>query len=248
MIEVKKTLHGCHEVISQWRSMNREDHNTPVQKRRLLIMDAFLKAAERRALKVSYTVQKQGFYVTITKDRDSVEFGVREKHKREKEKITDPKKDYFKKGYNNVLVPTGVLILTINPGYKDYRPAELQDQDGHPLEQQLQDAMKALEKSFLAQQDRRLEREKWHHEREERAAYLRDLEEKKKQEQQKKDLLEDKVNCHLRASNIRNYVSEVLQANKDGKINLQNAELLAWKTWALAYADDLDPIVSKGPL
>jgi len=68
------------------------------------------------------------------------------------------------------------------------------------------------------------------------------------QEQSRKAELETKASDWKKAGDIRAYIEAIDKSYLNKQIALESERFLTWKEWALAHANDLDPIVSGNPL
>jgi hypothetical protein len=238
-----KALNGYREITKSWLF---HDNRQPTQKRRLLIIETVLKEAEKRNLKTSYVPNKQ-LAVTITKGQDKILFGVRERQKRAKQKV-DSKRNYISQEYENVLIPTGKLVLFVDPGYKTYLPAELSDRENIPLEHQFENIMSLLERALAAQHSRRLKKEEWNRQYQEKAKEQARLEKEQKNELQRRAALETKVLNYKKAQDIRGYIEDVQKAAHEKRVTINEEALLNWVKWAHDYADKLDAILINQPI
>ncbi len=210
--------------------------------RTLLILDAVIKAMEKRNYSVKSTEDKGE--VTILDEK--VSFAISEKVTRyelkvsPEEKAKDPYKYYYRYAYKS----SGTLTLSIWLGsYSAWRTWK--DNRKKTVEDCLQDFMIGLIETAEAIKRSRLEKQlredRWRRERENKYERQRQAEEEKSRQEH----LEQQADNWQKAQQIREFIMAMEQ--KCQPID-PSSERAGWIVWATNYANRLDPLKGLGTL
>lgn len=204
----------------------------------LRVMDALLRALERRGLKVKLREKggrREGTYVVV--DGEEVAFGIYERLERVKvpqEHPWDPSSKWQ---------PTGKLALRIYCGNN-----LTEDSKRKRLEERLNEFVAKLHQAAAKHKQNRVEaaeRERYWAEQRVRE-HQRQQEELAERERQRKaaaelQQLEETVSRWRRANDIREFVAAVIAEHNEGGGIAEDSELERHLNWALDAADILDP-------
>lgn len=203
--------------------------------RGLKIMDTVIKALEGRGVKVSVEIErdeKPFTYALI--DGEKVIFSLQEGLKIVK--LEPAKYSYMTQEF----VPTGVLSLCI----KNYFLTGMQTKwtDGkEKLEQKITAFLNGLffSAAYLKKQtgEREAERQRWEAERKEEERRLLYIEEEK----QRLQVLEQQAQAWQKSRGLRSFIRAAIK--RKGTYEPES-EFGRWVSWAIAYADRLDPLAS----
>lgn len=211
----------------------------------LRIMDAFVRACERRGYQPSLFGKAAGLKLTI--DGQVVIVGIQEKTKQQIRPRTDWEQRGFEKGWYKrepyTLVPTGRLALQIRSshggGYVSYELIEgantpLEESLGRFMSKVLEDAAqsKAREEQWARQCEEAAQRERLRLEEEAR----------ERKEQEKADQWDSWMADWHKAQEVRAFARAIEE--RHGPIEA-GGELAEWLAWAERYAERLDPL-TKG--
>ncbi len=269
-IEVSAELRGQHKLVAQVQSTlqhartddagiliarSRSHLDLKVTRdtldRALRIADAMIKALEQNGIRIAVReTDDQGQdrrRTTATVFGEKIAFDLTEKVTRSERPLTREEKQklakdpYFWIRDKYAYSPTGNLRLRIVESYLPFR-ASWADGKRHRVEDHLTDFAKAL---VLVANKRRLDRaeaERRQKAWEEEARRRREAEEAWELEQKRRkalDLLEERW---LKSCRIRQFAATVEQAAAQaGATASDGDELQRWLTWAISYADALDP-------
>jgi hypothetical protein len=231
--------------------------------RALRIMDTLVKAFEAREFSVSVTPGEEGYTSVrvfgeevpfwMEETVDAVERPLTEEEKKDKAKFSWM---YRSPQYNHVL--SGRLALRIGSARYSGIRRKVADSARRRLEDCLNKFVEVAVLGAERQQSERLKRERREREWEEQARLRREEEERRRKEQEKVERLTQQVKDWVQSRRIREYVADIqaITANP-GKWNFSGIPLPKWTSWALEYADKIDPVapirkdrqaeVQKGP-
>jgi hypothetical protein len=265
-VTVAEALRNPHRITSKWLEQQRRDreiaksdpliarlHRTSpaeeaIQKRRIRIIDALLKALEARGFKVRAEHEYGHSPILIDHEGDTVTIAVAERLTHQRRRLTKEEKQSRRYSENQEWTqsasPTGELRLSIKHGGYG-RDAEVADRPDLQLEQQLNAAIGEVIKGMWQVKKRRQEHQE--SERLRRAAEARRLEQERmeKLEQSRKKHLLHMARRRRDAAEIRDYIQHVAAAVESNLLQAQVDEFANWRSWALSVADELDPIASR---
>jgi hypothetical protein len=209
--------------------------------RALRIMDALLKALEKRGFSVQIVMEGKDAKTKVRIDEDEVKIRLDERTRRvERKPKSGEKWVYPQYGF----LPTGHFTLRIDSYLGDGAQLSWSDGKQQRLEERLNDFVVGLVAWAEREKERRQERE--HREREWKEAEQRRLESKRRQEEENARIgeLERKVVAWVKSGQVRDFVTAV-RARMDEADEVEDREALErWTEWALAYADRLDPLLN----
>ena len=260
-IEVKKRLHSAHPLVkttqSQLLEANQDDYcrvqsgndsnlrvNISPQsvKRGMLILDALVKALEKRGFPVTAS---NGYGQTSILDED-LRFKLEEPAKRIEIKLTtrqkarieaDPWHHYRKYAYE----PSGCLFLKIET-YTCGTKQILKDRKNHKIEDCLNQFIIYLIEGAIALRARRLEEQKRAEEYRRRQQEWEEAKQRYDDELARVQKLEEDSANWAKSQQIRSYIKAAIQhANNDEPIDFASGDFEQWVNWATAQADRLDP-------
>lgn len=210
---------------------------SPVQAHRaLLIMDAILKASEKRGYNVTVSSGHQGEETRIVKEGEEVRVSLYEHIRKVKQELTpeEKKKPPYLLSIPDKYQSDGKLTVKINVRWSSYQ--KWSDRKNEPLENRLNDivaAIVALLESLVYEKRRREEEERH------RQEVIRQREEEKR----KREQLEADVYQWRKSENIRDYLDayETKLIKEKGRIISGSSEA-EWLKWAREYASNLNPL------
>jgi hypothetical protein len=224
--------------------------------RSLRILDAILKALDRRGIPVS--VVKSGNPRIQTKVLDeTIGFRLAEETKRQERGPTAAKKkeDEWRARFAGLYsthprydwVPSGKLVLEITNGHGVRR--RWSDLGHRRVEQLLNGFVVGLARAAESVKHERVLAERRRQEWEEQQRRLREAELRRREEERRRleeesgiGGLEAQIDRWTKAEKIRAYVVAVKTAYAQRNVNIdQGSELDEWLKWALRRADALDP-------
>jgi hypothetical protein len=247
-VKVPATLSNPHRIISGWLHDSRQkmrdarydswSHNldTPVDKthldkRRLRILSALFKALEERGFKLT-AGEAYRRSVEIGLGQEKLEVNLEERIRQVRRQLTDEEKTRW--GYSAALqkwtqekVPTGELILKVKEVDRYGVGKEWRETAEAPLEEKLRAVIADIAGMFETIRLRR-EREAEEHERR-----------RKLEEESRLAEMERKREDWRRAADIRAFVAGV---EESPLASIDAGAFMAWKRWALAHADRIDPL------
>jgi hypothetical protein len=276
-IVVSDDLHGAHKLVSHtnkilskgksdsygrlmlpWNfKVDRPILDLRVSKqalhRTLRIMDALIKAMEKRGYQVENDLnQNYGSGALTCKqprflvNEERIRFFIREKVTRsEREPTAEEKKKpwMFDKW---VYTPNDELTFTIDEYWIDKR--NWKDRKNKPLEEQLNDIVAGLISASESLRVRRLEQEAEEQRRQEAALRRYELELRQQLEQERAAQLEAQCTAWLRSRNLRRFLRQCeVSLTNAGRLSPSN-DAVRWLEWARAYADSLDPLQNGAAL
>jgi hypothetical protein len=272
-IEVADSLRGSHDLVSlanrelQIATRDRDGLigrsekgtlNVVVSKsslrRALIIMDALLKALERRGHQVEAGPKAKILDVTVS-------FGISEhlETKREpcEEHDLDGPYDFGHSRFNSKKVPSGRLTLTINEGGSYWTNGcrhTWRDTDKKPLEKRLNQFVAGLVE--MAARLKQFQEEQRKQEELRRQAELRRQEETRQLAEKRKLYKAEKARFEAlltQAENwrksklIRELIEAVRAAHSAGGPIDPSSKIAEWLEWAARHADRLDPLQVSPP-
>ncbi len=266
-IAVPKTLSNLHPLLRPWRGGDRTHerssppygylHRPPsrdakVERRRLRILSALFRALEKRGQKIFANPQNP-LDIDLVIDGERIEFSLSERQKQVKEDLTPeelekPWNAAFGVKSRMTLQPTGALIFKIQTWIGTGVRTQWRDGSRGPLEKRLNEIVAGLLAAAGTLHQQRLEREE-----EQRRLLTERIEREKREEAHRKvarriQALLQQVTRWLQAADVRAYVDAVHTAARRGRAKIDRERLKTWASWALARADQMDPIVVGDPL
>jgi hypothetical protein len=256
---VPKTLSSLHRIVDGWVQDSRREQRearydawsrglytsidkTDLDKRRLRILSALFKALEARGYKLN-AGESYRRAVQIGLGHEKLEVTLEERIRQVRRHLTDEEKARY--GYSvasqkwtQEKVPTGELILKIKEPDRYGTDKEWRETAEAPLEEKLSDVIAEIAGMFEAI---RLRREREAEERERRRKLeeerrLADMERKRGTVRYRR-LIGDCEDWR-RAADIRAFVAAV----EESPLASDAGAFTAWKRWALAHADRIDPL------
>jgi hypothetical protein len=222
-----------------WNERNTKPEPLELCRRRIL--HALFRAIEQRKGDVTARPYNAGFDVELLGStfRMSCSEPIRRVRVPMTKEQLKARSQWETRDYITVDEPSGILRMRMARG--DAHPKDILDTDDAPLETRLNDVMIWLFQHSItvAERDRRVEEarvaaeERARKDREAEIARWK-AEEKRREEKERVDDLLDDVKRWRKAVELRAYVAaaaEALELNE------------AWKTWALAVADKMDPLI-----
>lgn len=204
--------------------------------RALLIMDALLKALEKRGYEIKVVNDHWGEKTQISKDAQSVEISIREQIRKVKRELTpeERKKPPYLLNIPEVYQSSGKLILKIKYHYSSY--ATWSDRKNDPVEYRLNEII-----GHVIGVVERLVEEKRQKEEEERRR--QEAIRRREEEESRRDKLEADAKQWRKSENIRDYIAayEAKLIEIKGEI-AAGSEDDEWLRWARRYADRLNPL------
>ena len=204
--------------------------------RALLIMDALIKALEKRGYEIAVTNDYWGEKTKIIKEGEDVEISIREQIRKVPRELTpeEKKKPPYLLNIPEEYTSSGKLTVKINYDYSSY--ALWNDRKNDPVENRLNEIT-----GYIIGVIERLVEEKHQEEEKERRRQeeIRQREEEKKQREQ----LEADAHQWRRSEGIRDYLNayEARLVELNGEI-ITGSKEAEWLKWAKDYADSLDPL------
>lgn len=263
-VEVPKTLASPHIIVAKWideeeRALEsyrkwggwrKPEKPSELERRRRRIISALSKALEARGFKIEADPTYKDF-IRVTHQWEEIGFTVSERIRQYRRELTpeEKKESSYPSKWRQVSEATGLLMLRIAREARgsSWSAVDFQETAERPLEDQLNAVIAVfIEKIWLQKKERLKHQEednrRWEQQKErERQAKLM------KEENDRKAALAAKANDWKKARDIREYVAAVTSVFKES-LAIDSDKLMAWKDWALAYADELDPIASGNPL
>lgn len=202
--------------------------------RALLIIDALLKALEKRGYEIKVVNDYWGEKTQISKEDQAVEISIREQIRKVKRELTpeEEKKPPYLLNIPEVYQSSGKLIVKIKYRYSSY--ATWGDRKNDPLENRLNDVVATIIMAIEHLVEEKHEEE----ERRRQEAIRRREEEIKRREKLEADAIQWR-----KSENIRNYIAayEAKLIEVKGEI-IPGSEDDEWLKWARRYADTIDPL------
>jgi hypothetical protein len=219
--------------------------------RALRIMDALIKALEKRGFQVTLKKETEWQWSTrvsilgediafaLWEGNEAYEPVLTPAQQREKEKYPFM---YDRAHYR----PSGKLSLRIRDSYSVRRSDGWEDNDKKKVEERLNTFVMALIRKALREKMERMERQKREREWQERRRLQEEQERQRREQQARLEKLEQEVTAWNKSQLIREYVEAVGKAaEKQGADLCSDSELSRWITWARGVADWLDPSERK---
>lgn len=259
---VPATLSNPHRIVAGWLEEDRrrkEDrflfhsgsgsswYSSPLAKRRLRIISTLLKELEARGFKVEQD-RYRAIDIRIRHGQDEITFDLSERIRQYRRELTAEERADRWRGdqkWTQVREPTGDLILKIKPFMPSGVPANWQDAPDTPLEQQLDRVLAAMIVGIAYQRHLREERAAAERRRWEAAEIARRKEEERQAELTRKKALREQASAWRQAAEIRGFVAAARAALSDGARPNDPERLEVWSAWALAHADEIDPLASR---
>lgn len=180
---------------------------------------------------------------------DDVEIGfrLRERLKQKKRELTD--KEKLEKEHNrwvwkeNILVPSGILQLTIDAPLPQGMKSLFEDNTKITLENQLgtfvENLRHSAEHSKVLEEERKIQEQKWNEERKRKEKLERAI----KSEQERVQLFLGMFSKWQRANECREFINQVISSELVKE--LSSEELDHWKAWSRCVIDKLDPLINS---
>jgi hypothetical protein len=212
--------------------------------RALRLMDAILKAFEKRGHKLVSEAKEYHCNVFFTILGEQFSFRLREKSKMIRIPESEQKKDHFS---NRVRYePTGDFELQLRRKQSSYPQEIWKDSKRRRLEDQLNEVMIALIVGVEKERNWRIQQEENERQRRADEAKRWQQEQERRKEEQKISELTKMVGNWNQAASIREFIADVKATIKQrqGPIE-EGSELATWMEWAINYAKKLDPLGAK---
>ena len=206
--------------------------------RALRIMDALVKALERRGFRVTIsTAEKPETTVEIFGQRLTI--ALDERIKRTEHALRDGERFGPKWGY----VPSGQLRLKIDEWVVGSARKTWSDGDRARVERQLNGVIVGLVVIAVAKRAWQQEREREEAARQEAERQRALAEQARREEEEGRRVLEHQAESWDKSRRLRAFIDEVeRRANAKGVSVAADSELGAWIAWARQHADRLDPL------
>jgi len=206
--------------------------------RALRIMDALVKALERRGFRVTIsTAEKPETTVEIFGQRLTI--ALDERIKRTEHALRDGERFGPKWGY----VPSGQLRLTIDEWVVGSARKTWSDGDRARVERQLNGVILGLVVIAVAKRACQQEREREEAARQEAERQRALAEQARREEEERRRVLEHQAESWDKSRRLRAFIDEVeRRANAKGVSVAADSQLGAWIAWARQHADRLDPL------
>lgn len=254
-IHVTETLHGCHLLVRQAKQAKEKAASNEYGRmygyldlcvskaalgRALRIMDALIRAAEKRGYRVEISNQSPHPTQIVIGDQRRA-FRIFEKSNRHDRELTAEEK---RKPLSSILnrwvyTPSGQLAIETSD-HGSYWEKRWLDKPNKPLEEQLNDVMVGLIVNAEKSRIRKLEFE-------EEARRRREVEHRRYIDERRRAMLDRHVESWHKSKNIRMYLEACEQSltSSEGSVNRDSPEA-RWLIWAREYADRLDPTNNGG--
>lgn len=180
-------------------------------------------------------------------DDVEIRFRLRERLKQKKRELTD--KEKVEKEHNrwvwkeNILVPSGILQLTIDAPLPQGMKSLFEDNTKITLENQLGTFVEKLrhsaEHSKVLEEERKIQEQKWNEERKRKEKLERAI----KSEQERVQLFLGMFAKWQRANECREFINEVISSELVKELSPE--ELDHWKVWSRRVIDKLDPLINS---
>lgn len=264
--KVPATLASPHPMVAAWLEEDRRRKNdsfstfgggsswswydTPLDRRRLRILSTLFKELEARGLKVAQDGYRRA-ELRVRHGHDEITFELSERIRQYRRELTaEERADRWRadQKWTQVREPTGELVLKIKSFMPSGIPSSWQDEADDPLEQQLNRVLAGMVvaiayQGHLREEHAAAERRRW-----EAAEIARKKEAERQAELARKKRLRDDAGAWRQAAEIRDFVAAVRAALSNGTPLDQAQTVEAWSAWALAHADELDPLASPDSL
>ncbi len=258
-IIVPETLSNHHPLVRTWLEAQRRQlkeairrgqqppssrlHLTKTERRRLRLLSTLLNELEKRGHKVvadSSTTRK----VSVLIAGEKIEFSLHERYRQVVLKLNEKTTPY---GPVQKLRPTGELVLRLEEYLDRGTRVTWRDTPTKRLEERLNRVIVGLLTAAAILRERRLKYEE--EERRNRAAREERTrqEEARRQEEGRLAHLIQSVKAWRQAADIRAYVEAVRIVGATGRCDIDPTYLEHWASWALARADQMDPLASNDP-
>mgnify|MGYP000155816677 CR=1 FL=1 len=184
--------------------------------------------------------------IVIVDDME-IRFRLRERLKQKKRELTD--KEKVEKERNswvwkeNILVPSGILQLTIDAPLPQGLKSLFEDNTKITLENQLgtfvENLRHSAEHSKVLEEERKKQEQKWNEERKRKEKLERAI----KSEQERVQLFLGMFAKWQRANECREFINEVISSELVKELSPE--ELDHWKAWSRCVIDKLDPLINS---
>ena len=219
--------------------------------RALRIMDAFIKALETRGSKV--VVDKKTGYSCISILGEELAFWIREPLMRADAPLTRKQKEELESGHlygvdRYQYHSTGTLKIEIatSTDPDSWRSASnsVGDTQSQPLEERLNKVIVAMIKAAVKKRSKKLERERWQREWQEKERIREEKERLREEDEAKFNALKRDASLWHTSRQIREFVDAVKQTyiNNHGLIE-QGSDIDKWLTWAYDKVNAINPLV-----
>ena len=226
---------------SRWRSAFIPAPPSSLERRRLRILSALYIALEARGVRVVER-EPRARDVALRHEHDEVGFELTEYVQQKRRPLTDAERaDSWnaQTKYRQERTPSGRLRGRIVAFGMSGVPVLWTESEAQPFETLLSEVAAGVIAALAQAKARREQREEDERRRREARAAEQRIEEARQAELPKKQALRNDAQNWREARYLRAYVSAVLAARPN------DASMLAWSRWALACADELDPIASR---
>jgi hypothetical protein len=256
-IVVSGALRNPHPVIAKWIEEDKRDRaywngngfshtsigkRSPLEGRRLRVLDALLKALQARGFVAEQGQYRKDLWVQFGPDK--VSLALHEHIRQRKYKLSDEERAQSHSGqvWRQVKEPTGELILKITSFLPSGIAGEWRDAPEAPLDTKLRDAVASFIVAAAYARERRLQQEEQDRLRREAEGEARRREKERQAELARKRVLRAHTRAWHMATELRDYVAAVRRAAEAGDIGAAPEEIEKWASWALAHANEIDPI------
>jgi len=261
-IIVPKQLRNPHPIIAGWLKQEELDHqraraslyvrgyfeprfSSPLARRRLRILNTLLRELERRGCSIQEECDRRQADLVVRLSHDSIGFTLSERIRQVRRRLTEAEKaerPHTKQEWTQAREATGELILKVAGFTPKGLGERWQDKPDRPLEGRLPEILAGLLTTLAYARERREEREA-----EERRRRQREAEELRKEEARQAELqrqlgFRQRAKAWQVAGQLRDYVAAVRDAADRGEISADPKALDEWAAWALAHADEIDPV------
>jgi hypothetical protein len=255
-IAVTKTLANPHAVIAQWlkdderqRAVNARWGGpsfgllrmTALDRRRLRLLSALWKTLEARGVRIE--CRRGTHIVSLRHEQDEVSFDIKEYVQQKRRPLNEDEiargwADHSK--YRVEQIPSGLLRGKVDTWLPKGIPTLWTESEERPFEDMLGEVAASILTALAQAKARREQREAAERRRWEEQEAARRREEAEKAEQKRREALLKEAKNWRRARELREYVRAVQTARSEAD---DDAALGAWSHWALACADELDPLI-----
>lgn len=204
--------------------------------RALLIMDALLKAAEKRNYEVTVSADHWGEETRIVKEGEEVRISLYENSRKVQQEPTpgEKKKPPYLLNIEPVYEWGGKLTVKINTRWLSYQ--KWTDRKNEPLENRLNDVFSGIVvmlESLVSEKRKKEEEER------RRQEIIR----RREEERQKREQLEANANKWRKSQDIHEFLNayEARLIKEKGEILPDSSEAV-WLAWARKYAESIDPL------
>ncbi|MCX5810230.1 MAG: hypothetical protein NTX36_12825 [Proteobacteria bacterium] len=218
--------------------------------RALKIMDALIKAFEKRGWRISLRKKDRWWTTIVSILEEEVAFVLWESYERYEPVLTEAQKrdkEKYPWRYDTASYrPTGKLSFRIRDDYSVKQSEAWADTHKKKIEERMNTFIMALIRMAFRQKIERIERQKREIERQAEMKLQQEQERKRWEEQLRLEKLDKEVAAWNKAQLIRGYVESVKKAAEEQGGNLSpDSGLSKWIAWAYEIAEQVDPSCRK---